>query len=1357
MLNLFFSNNKTTNPAPEPQRAEEASSAKAFADKFLQAFIPSDKYVPAPAAAPPAPAAAPPAPAAAPSLPAPPPGSAPTLGPGSGPARIFPEKLVLPSEWVQRVESRGFRIEPTSGEIPSEYGGFARARVLGEWPFEDRTNNNNEIWFDAHGHITVPSQQLVQALETVLKYERGGTLTPDEIRTHNAFVGPYVETGRMPYNASHAFMTTAVGDYATAALRLIPEEAALGPDRSSGVALLAQRAERQRAENASTDRTASPASSTPEIAQGEPSRIGEALASRMRFDPTTLGILQERTRERNATSQTDVVLAYPLRDGGNDAASMEQIMLSPADARSLIRALDEAGRLPISSDEVFRANGIGGGNLPNGWTNTPENNLRYREATAFFDAMSPQERLAAAQGGALRIAGKEGVVFDLAEYSALTRQTRAVNQHGDGSEISLVIPRTYDLVGPHGVTRRTAGAELFPNLGRSEAIDLLNSAGGFRDRNGDGELSRDEFGDEDLSIYLRKGETDPIGHVLGDNGSSREAIERPGNGLDRQIEHWAEEYARRRRDFPLESEETSRRIILEQIPDATLRSFVEHHLRPTGEGLIGAPSGASMPRTQGAGGGGGVRPPPAVANGPESEGEDEVANAQSPFKTPRSLFNPQPEAMASAMEEWKSIVEEGIANGDTLDEILQRIAPSAQDLARTLFAGTPIANDYGVPRDSGARTTDLTHRLFESSLEPTLDFVESDWDNVVNSRTGESPSFPASELRERLAAGDPEVFDLVHLTKMDTPRGEVISAMVTFSPDPRDGSRGYKVVTAYPSNPDTIAKIREGLAESWRAATEIPPGDPAAVDAAAKFFHDYIHLYWHVHGNDEIGTTLIAGLLESKGFPIERLNPDASLSAGAFQNNRDDFAARFANGEYAELGVAGGAANTKAGLMAALESTHSADALLALLQNAPAELLRDAGVIRLAMNKLNATGEFVFRVDTRSHEEIERSGGFAPADPNDPNRSFVFAATDLYEGGGHSHSGGTMHVIRRPPPEERLGPEAFDFSEESRRWTEDARTGSVRDLSENPYFDTSQLTPAQLQALRTNSGNSHQIRFAQPVPVDRVPVSGRMGRHGLPESLTVHPSAVAPATRGAVDEPSEPTPQMEAATEAVQRYITAGTFTEDEFVRLRTLNGGMPLSGFLTQLALYKQGFGSGRLVTSAPTTPAPASSSSVPGEAVNLGQRPDLIGAANALLDRTIAEGNQPGASDRSLESAEVAQQISRHLAEDPNRVLAVVDDSGAITGMGAYSVSRNVFNPAENDILYAEALLRFGSQGSGVALTLLQSMYDRAPRGIMRLRSLTPGLDGHYESLGGRRVTTPGAAQNLFEWRRPPAVREK
>jgi hypothetical protein len=136
---------------------------------------------------------------------------------------------------------------------------------------------------------------------------------------------------------------------------------------------------------------------------------------------------------------------------------------------------------------------------------------------------------------------------------------------------------------------------------------------------------------------------------------------------------------------------------------------------------------------------------------------------------------------------------------------------------------------------------------------------------------------------------------------MDTPRGEVVSAMVTFSPDPREGSRGYKVVTAYPSNPSTIAEIRESLSESWRVATEIPFGDPAVIEATARFYHDYIHLYWHMHGNDEIGTSLAAGLLESKGFPIRRLQSDTSLSSGAFQNDRDAFAKRFVNGEYAEL------------------------------------------------------------------------------------------------------------------------------------------------------------------------------------------------------------------------------------------------------------------------------------------------------------------------------------------------------------------------------------------------------------------------------------------------------------------------
>lgn len=310
-----------------------------------------------------------------------------------------------------------------------------------------------------------------------------------------------------------------------------------------------------------------------------------------------------------------------------------------------------------------------------------------------------------------------------------------------------------------------------------------------------------------------------------------------------------------------------------------------------------------------------------------------------------------------------------------------------------------------------------------------------------------------------------------------------------------------------------------------------------------------------MHGNDEIGTTLIAGLLESKGFPIERLNPDASLSAGAFQNDRDDFAARFANGEYVEFGISGGVANA------------------------------------------------------------------------------------------------TEETVTAPENSEPIG------------------NGAER------YIEA--------------------------------------GRH----------------------------------------YIEGGVFTEAEVERLYPLNRAMSPDEFVRELAMLKQGFGTGRLVTSAPAAPAPASSSAMRGEAVNLGQRPDLIGEANALLDRTIAEGNQPGASDRSLDSAEVAQQISRRLAEDPNRVIAVLDDNGAITGVGAYSISRNVFNPAENDILYAEALLRLGPPGSGVALTLLQSMFDQAPRGIMRLRSLNPELDDYYEGLGGRPVTTPGASQHLFEWLRPPA----
>ncbi len=252
--------------------------------------------------------------------------------------------------------------------------------------------------------------------------------------------------------------------------------------------------------------------------------------------------------------------------------------------------------------------------------------------------------------------------------------------------------------------------------------------------------------------------------------------------------------------------------------------------------------------------------------------------------------------MALAMKKWSEHAAACVARGEKLPETLDAIGQWAHELGNTLFPGTPVAGGYGIPRDSGARTTELTHRLFEQALKPTLDFFQRDWYNVVDRSTGAPPSFPATELPERLAARDPTALSLSHLSRIRTALGETVTARVDIAP--AEGERGYRVTTVYPSDPARIEAIRDELAQRWEEMGVIPAGDPRAVEAAADFYYDYIRLYWHDHGNDEIGMSLIAGYLEQKDFPVTGLAPETSLSGGAFQNDRETFVRRFSEGAY---------------------------------------------------------------------------------------------------------------------------------------------------------------------------------------------------------------------------------------------------------------------------------------------------------------------------------------------------------------------------------------------------------------------------------------------------------------------------
>jgi hypothetical protein len=169
---------------------------------------------------------------------------------------------------------------------------------------------------------------------------------------------------------------------------------------------------------------------------------------------------------------------------------------------------------------------------------------------------------------------------------------------------------------------------------------------------------------------------------------------------------------------------------------------------------------------------------------------------------------------------------------------------------------------------------------------------------------GGKPSFPAEELNARLQARDPEATRLVYAWTIDTAQGQLPTAFITIEPqNPSILNNPYPftMTTFYPSNPQSVSAIKDALSERWNDIQSIPAGDPRAVEAIADFMYNYNKLYWHWHGDGEIGTALMAGYLESKGFPIERMTPGLDVNGQSFQTTRQEYIDNFVNGRYFEL------------------------------------------------------------------------------------------------------------------------------------------------------------------------------------------------------------------------------------------------------------------------------------------------------------------------------------------------------------------------------------------------------------------------------------------------------------------------
>lgn len=288
-------------------------------------------------------------------------------------------------------------------------------------------------------------------------------------------------------------------------------------------------------------------------------------------------------------------------------------------------------------------------------------------------------------------------------------------------------------------------------------------------------------------------------------------------------------------------------------------------------------------------------------------GAAEPPGAPIEFIARNSVFHPNKDAFNQAMNEWTGIVSSSLASDNpedrSLRNILAQIKPSARNLARELFLQPNIRRDYGHERMEGARNTILNYSIFQENIPLTLEMIQRDWDNVFL-LGGEKPSFPAEELNAHLQAGDPEATRLVYAWTIDTAQGQLPTAFITIEPkNPSILNNPYPftMTTFYASNPQSVAAIKDALSARWNEIQSIPAGDPRAVEAIADFMYDYYKLYWHWSGDGEIGTALIAGYLESKDFPIERMTPGLDVSGQSFQTTRQEYIDNFVNGRYFEL------------------------------------------------------------------------------------------------------------------------------------------------------------------------------------------------------------------------------------------------------------------------------------------------------------------------------------------------------------------------------------------------------------------------------------------------------------------------
>lgn len=270
--------------------------------------------------------------------------------------------------------------------------------------------------------------------------------------------------------------------------------------------------QKQRNQTTPAAAPATPDTNVPET-PGAPTRIGGVTADRVPYSEANLRQAITDAQHYNQISTDRVTLGYAVRDTKNGQWYVERISgISPTQARSLMWNLNQCGQLAHGTDDIFRSNGIGGWRAANGSTGTPEQDLKIREANAYFNQLTPQQVNTAAQRGALTVNGKTGTVYSPDSGNTLQQQITGTNgkpgaNAADRGNVSLAIQRVYTIPGPNGSSRTVRGTELFTDLTPSEARSVLNQAA----KNG--------------TLWAPSGAGDAIDWNLQRNGLSRSGLD----------------------------------------------------------------------------------------------------------------------------------------------------------------------------------------------------------------------------------------------------------------------------------------------------------------------------------------------------------------------------------------------------------------------------------------------------------------------------------------------------------------------------------------------------------------------------------------------------------------------------------------------------------------------------------------------------------------------------------------------------------------------------------------------------------------------------------------------------------------